>query len=418
MYKPLAIFIGLRYLRAKRRNGFISFISAFTILGLFLGTAVLILVLSVMNGFSREISTRILGAVPHVVMEGRLPLNQADMRTYSDEVSRNYEIVAATAPYVRLEAMLSAHGLNQAVLVNGIDPQAEKPLSIFDDFIVEGGFDNLQPGEFSIILGSILAGKLGVDLGDELIMVIPQLTNSPLGTLPRLRRFTVGGIYALGSELDASIALVHISDAAVMKDLGSAEAAEGIKLKLENVFAAPALRRVLARQYSTYFVASDWSSSYGNLFAAIQLEKRLVGLLLFLIIAVASFNLVSTLVMLVNDKQQDIAILRTMGAKSGTILGIFLANGALSGFIGIGGGVAAGILLSQNVGTIVEFVETQFAVDFLSAETYFIDYLPSHLVWSDVLLVCGASFLLSLAASIYPAWRAANLRPVESLRYE
>lgn len=412
MYKPISLFIGMRYLRAKRRSSFISFISMVTILGLAIGTSVLILVLSVMNGFSREINSRILGAVPHVTMQSRLPL--MDWQEYSSEIKLEYEVEAAV-PFVRLEGMLSANGRAEAALISGIDPVYEKDATIVDDFMQIGDLTDLQPGEFSIVLGNILAASLGVGVGDELVMVIPQITTSPLGTLPRLRRFTVSGLYALGSEIDANVAFVHINDAAAMKKLG--DAVEGIRLNLADVFDAPVVGQLLAREYDGFYV-SDWTATYGNLFASIRLEKRLVGLLLFLIIAVASFNMVSALVMLVNDKKDDIAILRTMGANRGMIIGIFMANGTIAGLVGTGSGVISGVILALYISEIVAFIEQLFVVDFLSADTYFIDFLPSHLLWSDVFLVAAATLTLSSVASIYPALRAGDINPVESLRHE
>ena len=413
MYKPLYLFIGLRYLRAKRRNSFISFISLFTILGLLVGTSILILVLSVMNGFGKEINHRILGAIPHITLESRDPL--VDWEEYASEIKQNYGVEEAV-PFVQLQGMLSSNGRSHAAIVSGIDPNYEKEVTIIDDFMNEGDLSDLQPGEYGIVLGSILAGSLRAGVGDEVILVVPQISVTPVGTLPRLRKFTVTGIYSLGSEIDANLALVHIKDASILKRLGGA--AEGIRLKLEDVFTAPLIGQALAREYGGYFYIRDWTRTYGNLFASIQLEKRLVGLLLFLIIAVASFNIVSTLVMLVNDKERDIAILRTMGASSSTIAAIFMVNGAFSGLFGTLGGAILGIVLSLNISQIVEKIEQSFGVDFLSADTYFIDYLPSHLLASDVLVVCAATLLLSITASIYPARRAARIQPAEALRYE
>lgn len=413
MYKPLYLFIGMRYMRAKRRNSFISFISLFTILGLLIGTSVLILVLSVMNGFAREINTRILGAIPHITMESRFSLDS--WQKYADEVKASYGAQEAV-PFVQLQAMLSSKGHSHAALISGIDPKYEKEITIIDDFMVEGRFDGLQPGEYGIVLGSILAASLQVGVGDDILMVIPQLTITPLGALPRLRKFTVLGIYSLGSEIDGNLALINIEDASIMKRLDGK--AEGISLHLKDVFLAPAIGQVLARDYGKVFYIRDWTRSYGNLFASIQLEKRLVGLLLFLIIAVAGFNIVSTLVMLVNDKERDIAILRTMGASSHTITAIFMVNGAFSGLLGTLGGVILGIVLSLNISRIVEKIESVFQVDFLSADTYFIDYLPAQLLPSDVLIVCSTTLILSITASIYPARRAARIQPAESLRYE
>ncbi len=412
MYKPISLFIGMRYLSAKRRSSFISFISLVTILGLAIGTSVLILVLSVMNGFSREINTRILGAVPHVTMYSHFSL--VEWEEYTDEIKQQYDVMAAV-PFVRLEGMLSANGRAEASLINGIEPIYEKDATIVNDFMESGSLEDLKPGQFTIVLGNILAASLGVKVGDELVMVLPQITTSPLGALPRIRSFTVAGIYGLGSEIDANVAFVHINDAAAMKKIG--DSVEGIRLHLPDVFDAPLVRQLLAEEYDDFYV-SDWTATYGNLFASIRLEKRLVGLLLFLIIAVASFNMVSALVMLVNDKKGDIAILRTMGANRGVIIGIFMANGTIAGLIGTGSGVVTGVILSTYISEIVAYIERVFAVDFLSAETYFIDFLPSQLLLSDVVIVGTATLVLSAIASIYPALRAGDISPMESLKNE
>lgn len=412
MYKPISLFIGMRYLAAKRRSSFISFISLVTILGLAIGTSVLILVLSVMNGFSREINSRILGAVPHVTLYGQLA--SVEWQKYATDIQEQYDVVA-TVPFVRLEGMLSANGRAEASLINGIEPIYEREATIVDDFMESGSLEDLKSGEFSIVLGNILAASLGLQVGDKLVMVLPQITTSPLGALPRIRSFTVVGIYGLGSEIDANVAFIHIKDAAAMKKIG--ETVEGIRLQLPDVFDAPVVRQLLAKEYDDFYV-SDWTATYGNLFASIRLEKRLVGLLLFLIIAVASFNMVSALVMLVNDKKGDIAILRTMGASRGVIVGIFMANGIIAGLIGTGSGVAIGVILSVYISEIVAYIEGLFAVDFLSADTYFIDFLPSQLLLSDVVIVALATLGLSAIASIYPALRAGDISPIESLRHE
>ena len=413
MYRPLSLFIGLRYLRAKRHNHFISFISLVTILGLMLGTAVLILVLSVMNGFNREISDRILGAIPHITMEARGPL--VDWRGLASQLEQQSGI-KTVVPYIQLQGMLMAQGRAQAVLVNGVEPSYERRVSIIDDFMQQGSLDSLLPGEFGLVIGNILAAQLRARVGDNLTLVIPHTTVTPLGTLPRLRKFTVIGIYKLGSELDANLGFIHIRDAAALLRLGNG--IEGLRLQLNDVFQAPAMSFDLAYEYGEDFVVRNWTRSYGNLFASIKLEKRLVGLLLFLIIAVATFNIVSTLVMLVTDKQNDIAILRTMGADTRTIVGVFIVNGAFSGLIGTFCGACLGIVLSLSIGTIATTIENIWGIEFLSADTYFISYLPSQLLISDIVIVSLATFSLSVLASIYPALRAAQIRPAEALRYE
>ena len=378
-----------------------------------IGTAVLILVLSVMNGFNREIGQRILGAIPHLTMEARAPL--IEWRDLAKKLERLPEVDMAV-PYMQLQGMLTVAGRSRPLVVHGIEPAYEKKVSIVADFMRQGRLEDLQRNGFGIILGNLLAAHLHLDVGDDATLVIPYTTTTPIGSLPRLRKFTVTGIYELGSELDANLAFIHLRDAAAMIRFG--EAVEGLRLKLEDVFSAPRLSQQLVVQYGDDFIVRNWTRSYGNLFASIKLEKRLVGLLLFLIIAVAAFNMVSTLVMLVTDKQNDIAILRTMGASTRTILGIFMVNGAFSGFIGTLSGALLGILLSLNIGDIVKVIEGIWDVEFLSADTYFISYLPSQLLLSDILLVCVATFSLSVLASIYPSLRAAQIQPAEALRYE
>ena len=413
MFRPLSLFIGLRYLRAKRRNHFLSFISVVTILGLMLGTAVLILVLSVMNGFNREISERILGAIPHITMEARAPLT--DWQSVAQQLERE-PFVRAAVPYTQLQGMLTARGRSQPLIISGIEPLHEQKVSIVTDFMLEGSLDSLQAGEFGIVLGNLLAVQLRVRVGDSVTLIIPQTIITPLGTLPRLRKLQVMGIYKLGSELDANLAFIHIRDAAALLRLG--DDVQGLRLQLEDVFTAPLLGFDLIDKYGKDFIVRSWTSSYGNLFASIKLEKRMVGLLLFLIIAVAAFNIVSALVMLVTDKQNDIAILRTMGASTGTIVGIFIINGAFSGFIGTLCGVCIGIVLSLSVSPMVETIERIWGIEFLSADTYFISYLPSQLLLSDIVTVSLATLGLSVLASIYPAVRAAQVRPADALRYE
>lgn len=413
MFRPLSVFIGMRYLRAKKRNHFISFVSLVTILGLMIGSAVLILVLSVMNGFHREIGERILGAIPHLTLEARGPL--IEWQRVAAELEQMAEVEVAV-PYVQLQGMLTAGDRARPLIAQGIAPLYEKEVSIIDDFMTEGELEDLRPGEFAIVLGDILAAHLRVGVGDQVILVVPYTTTTPIGSLPRLRRFTVTGIYELGSELDANLAFIHLRDAATLARLG--DGVEGLRLKLDDVFNAPALSRQLVLSYGESFIVRNWTRSYGNLFASIKLEKRLVGLLLFLIIAVAAFNMVSTLVMLVTDKQNDIAILRTMGASTRAIVSIFVVNGAFAGLIGTTSGVLLGILLSLNIGAIVSSIERMWNVEFLSPDTYFISYLPSQLLVSDIVVVAIATFSLSVLASIYPSWRAAQIQPAEALRYE
>ena len=414
MFRPLPLFIGWRYTGAKRRNHFISFISLVSTLGLTLGVAVLILVLSVMNGFDRELRQRILGMVPHATLSGyREPIQQ-----WPELIERLQQQpkVEGVAPYIEAQGMLTNRGRVQGTLVYGIDPDYEQRVSIISNHMIQGELKALQSGEFGIVLGDILSRILGAGVGDKVTLVLPEASISVAGVFPRLKRFTVVGVFKVGAELDASMAYIHLNDAAKIKRIPSG--VEGVRLKFDNLFDAPTEVRQIAKQEIEPLRSSDWTRTHGNLFQAIQLEKKMIGLLLFIIVAVAAFNIVSTLIMVVTDKRADIAILRTMGASSGTIMRTFIVQGGVIGCFGTLVGTALGVLLALTVTDLVAWIEQLFNFQILSAEVYFISYLPSQLKWEDVALICGSSLLISLCATIYPAWRAAQTHPAEALRYE
>ena len=415
MFRPLSLYIGWRYTGAKRRNNFISFISLVSTLGLTLGVAVLILVLSVMNGFDRELRQRILGMVPHATLSGY----QQELRDWPALIDRisKYPKVEGAAPYIEAQGMLTNRGQVQGTLVYGIDPVYEQRVSIIGNHMQQGRIEALKPGEFGIVLGDILSRMLGARVGDKVTLVLPEASISVAGVFPRLKRFTVVGVFKVGAELDASMAYIHLQDAAKIKRIDN-DAVEGIRLKLDNLFDAPAEVRRIAVAEGGQLRASDWTRTHGNLFQAIQLEKKMIGLLLFIIIAVAAFNIVSTLIMVVTDKRSDIAILRTMGVSSATIMRIFIIQGGVIGSFGTLVGTALGILLSLTVTDLIAWMEQLFNFQILSAEVYFISYLPSELRWDDVIVICASSLAISLLATIYPAYRAAQTKPAEALRYE
>ena len=415
MFRPLSLYIGWRYTGAKRRNNFISFISLVSTLGLTLGVAVLILVLSVMNGFDRELRQRILGMVPHATLSGY----QQELRDWPALIDRisKYPKVEGAAPYIEAQGMLTNRGQVQGTLVYGIDPVYEQRVSIIGNHMQQGRIEALKPGEFGIVLGDILSRMLGARVGDKVTLVLPEASISVAGVFPRLKRFTVVGVFKVGAELDASMAYIHLQDAAKIKRIDN-DAVEGIRLKLDNLFDAPAEARRIAVAEGGKLRASDWTRTHGNLFQAIQLEKKMIGLLLFIIIAVAAFNIVSTLIMVVTDKRSDIAILRTMGVSSATIMRIFIIQGGVIGSFGTLVGTALGILLSLTVTDLIAWMEQLFNFQILSAEVYFISYLPSELRWDDVIVICASSLAISLLATIYPAYRAAQTKPAEALRYE
>ncbi len=415
MFTPLSLFVGWRYTRANRSNHFISFISLVSTLGLMLGVAALIVVLSVMNGFDRELKERILGMVP-----------QASINGYDGSLSNWQPIreqllvakgVEGVAPFVQAQGMLTASGRVQPVLVTGIDAALEATVSIAANQMKQGELNSLKAGEYNIVLGELLARFLGANLGDKVNLVLPEASVSVAGIVPRMKRFTVTGIFSVGAELDANLAYVDIADAARLKRIPTGEI-EGLRLKFANLFDAPNTVVSLARQLDARVYTSDWTRTHGNLFQAIQLEKRMIGLLLFLIVFVAAFNIVSTLVMVVTDKQSDIAILRTLGATPGRILRIFMIQGSLIGFIGTLLGALLGVLLALTVSDLVAWIESVFGIQFLSADVYFISYLPSELQMGDLLLIIAVSLGISLLATLYPAWRAARVEPAEALRYE
>ncbi|HHH43310.1 MAG TPA: lipoprotein-releasing ABC transporter permease subunit [Gammaproteobacteria bacterium] len=415
MFRPLALYIGLRYTGAKRRNHFISFISLISIVGIGLGVAALITVLSVMNGFEQELRTRILGMASHASISGyQQPLT--DWQAAADLAMEQPEVIGV-APYVQGEIMLTRGKKVSGALVRGILPEREPEVSTVGEHMRSGKLDDLQPGEYRIILGAELAYSLGARPGDQVTMVTPQANFSPAGVLPRLRRFRVSGIFDVGMyEYDRGVALVHLADAARLFQMN--DAVTGIRLRLDDLFRAPQVAHELAGRLGSGLKVEDWTRQHANFFRAVQTEKRVMFVILTLIVAVAAFNIVSTLVMVVTDKRADIAILRTLGATPGTILRIFIVQGALIGLLGTALGVFGGVALALNVETIVPAIENAFHVQFMPADVYYISELPSKLNWPDVWQIGLVAFLLSLLATLYPAWRASRTQPAEALRYE
>ncbi|PRY66096.1 lipoprotein-releasing system permease protein [Vreelandella songnenensis] len=413
MLDRLPFLVGLRYVRAKRRNHFISFISLTSMLGLMLGVAVLILVLSVMNGFDHELRTRILGMVPHTKIESTEGL--VEWEALADRLIQRERVIGA-APYVEQQGMFSAAGRNQGAMVNGINPDWEDQVSIIGKHMRQGSLDDLVPGGWNVVLGSMLARQLGVGVGDYVTLLVPEASITPAGVFPRLKRFTVSGIFSVGADLDANLAYANIEDMQTLARLG--EAVGGLRLELSDLFIAGSETQDIVNELGPGYRGTDWTSSHGNLFQAIQMEKRMIALLLTVIIAVAAFNIVSTLVMVVTDKRADIAILRTIGATPRSIMGIFIVQGLAIGLIGIAIGVAVGILLALTVSDLIGWFEATFGIQFLDAGVYFISDLPSQLQWDDVRNIVLAAFGLTFLSTLYPAWRAARVQPADVLRYE
>jgi lipoprotein-releasing system permease protein len=413
MKKSLPLLIGFRYLSAKRRNHFISFISASSMVGMTLGVAVLILVLSVMNGFDRELRERILGMIPHGIIYERGGVQ--DWHKLAEEVEKFPGVVAA-APLTRLQGMMAYQGRVQGAMVTGIDPDAERRVSILPDHMVEGELSSLTASGFNVVLGEILARRLNLTIGDKVTLMLPEATLSPAGILPRIKRLTVSGIFSVGAELDANLAVIHLADARKLARL--AGEAQALRIKTEDLFIAPKLVWQLVSEVDGVYSGSDWTRTHGNLFQAIKMEKTMIGLLLLIIVAVAAFNIIATLVMVVTDKQADIAILRTMGATPRTILQIFMVQGLAIGVVGVALGTVLGIIGALTVSDIIAWIEKVSGVQFLNGDVYFISYLPSQLLWSDVAMITSSALVLSFLATIYPAVRASKIQPAEALRYE
>ena len=415
MFKPLTLYIGLRYTRAKRRTQFISFITLTSVLGIALGVTALITVLSVMNGFEAELRERILGMTSHTTITGRN--GKLENWQQLDQTVKALPHVQGAAPFVRGQVMINAGRRVSGTLLRGVLPEFEPRVSEVGSKMQSGELGELIPGKFRIILGAELAKYLGVVPGDKVTVISPQINSTPAGILPRLRRFTVAGIFRVGMyEYDRNMALIHIDDAAKLFRLG--DGVSGLRLKLDDLFNAPEISRALMFKLRNKYHVSDWTRSHSNFFQAIKTEKRVMFIILLLIVAVAAFNIVSTLVMVVTDKRGDIAILRTQGLSPRAVMGIFIILGAIIGVIGTVVGTVGGVLLALNVETIVPAIEAFFSVQFLAADVYYISDLPSKLNWSDVYQIAILAFVLSLLATLYPAWQASRINPAEVLRYE
>jgi len=415
MYKPFALFVGLRYTRAKRRNHFISFISLSSMLGIALGVTALITVLSVMNGFEKEVRERMLDTISHLTIsdfEGRIRNWKQVMAT-----AEKHPKVVAAAPYIQAEGMLIFAGNVNGTLIRGVLPKIEARVSKIADRMVEGKWDSVRPGKFNILLGYDLARLIGAGVGDKVTLVTPSVNVTPAGVAPRMKRFTVTGIFQVGHNIyDSSLGIIHMDDAARL--LRMKGRATGVRVQVEDLFEAPWIRKQLQSDELAAYWVRDWSSYHSNWFRAVKIEKRMIFLLLLLIIAVAAFNIVSTLVMVVTDKESDIAILRTLGASPRTIMQIFMVQGTVIGTVGTLLGTLGGVGLALNLDVVVPFIERLFGFHILDPSVYYISQIPSDLHWSDVWTICSISFLLGVGSTIYPARRASQTQPAQALRYE
>ena len=415
MFTPYELCVGLRYTRARRRNHFISFISLTSMIGIALGATALITVISVMNGFERELRERILGVASHATISGfDRPLE--DWESLAAQAEAHPEVVGA-APFVESQGMLLHAGQVRGVLIRGVSPAREPRVSEVGRFLIEGRLESLAPGEFNVLVGRDLALRLGATAGTRVTLVAPQARITPAGVLPRMRRFTVTGIFEAGhAQYDSSLAVIHIEDAQRVFRLG--RGVSGLRVKLTDMFDAPRVSRELARAFGGQYWLRDWTQHHANFFRALKIEKTVMFVILTLIVAVAAFNLVSTLIMVVTDKESDIAILRTLGASQSSILSIFVVQGTAIGIAGTLAGVAGGVALATHVETLVPAIESFFGVKFLSPDVYYISAVPSDMRWRDVAAVGGVAFVMSVLATLYPAWRASRVQPVEALRHE
>ncbi|HET6603924.1 MAG TPA: lipoprotein-releasing ABC transporter permease subunit [Xanthomonadaceae bacterium] len=414
MMRPLSLWIGLRYTRAKRRTQFISFISMVSMLGIAIGVTALITVISVMNGFEQELRARILGMVAHATIATPSG-NTRDWERVVEVASGDPRVLGA-APYVEREAMMQG-GRNQGALLRGVLPEQEPAVSELGEKMKVGSLDTLQPGEFNILLGRELALWLGADVGDPVTVMVPEWRTSPVGALPRVKRFTVSGIFEAGmQEYDLQLAVVHMGDAQRLLQMG--DAVSGVRLRLTDMFDAWNVAADLADDLGGAYRIRDWSRDHANFFRAVRLEKTVMFVILSLIIAVAAFNLVSSLVMLVTDKQADIAILRTLGMSPGTVMRVFVVQGTLIGVVGIALGALGGVLLTHNLDLVVAALESTLGFELMPKDVYYVTGVPTALEASDVWTIVMVAFVLCMLATLYPAWRAARTDPAAALRYE
>ncbi len=413
---PFAFFVGLRYTRAKRRNHFISFMSFTSMAGIALGVMVLITVLSVMNGFDDEVKNRIFGMARQITISNFVG-NLTQWPSIQRALKNNPEVLES-APFILQQGLLTNRGQVSPVAIFGVDPKQEAKVSILTQKIVEGNFNRLTPGSFGVALGQKLADNLGLSLGDKVNVVTPTVNFTPAGLMPRFKRFTIVAIFKVGNgfDFDSSLAYINLHDAQVFFQMD--DSVSGVRLKIKNLYNAPALSAQISHELGDNYLISNWTREFGPFFSAIKMEKSMMFLVLLLIIAIAAFNLVSSLVMVVNDKRADIAILRTLGASRKTILRIFIIQGSLIGFSGTLIGVVGGIILAHNVTGVVNFIQDVFHVQLISQGVYYLDFLPSKIDWFDVLKICIAALGMSFLATIYPAWNASRTEPAAALRYE
>lgn len=416
MFRPFPLFIGLRYTRAKRRNHFVSFISLISILGIALGITVLITVLSVINGFNYEIQHRIFNLAQQVTVSSFIG-SLDNWKNLSQQVSK-YPDVVSVAPYVNGQGMLVNAGKTDPVFVKGVDPPEEAKVSPISAKVVQGSFSALQPGSFGIVMGQALADSLGLHMGDQVTLFTPQAATVSVGITPHFERFTVVGLFNVGGGfgLDKGVAFINMQDAQALYKMGNT--VSGLRLKVTGLYVAPKVAAALQNGLRQRYMISNWTQDYGDYFKMIKMQKTIMFFILILIVAVAVFNLVSSLVMIVTDKQPEIAILRTLGATPRTIMLTFMVQGCIVGLVGTLLGIVGGVTLALNAPRLVSYIQQIFHVQFISSSVYLVNYLPSRLEWLDVVRISLIALLMCVIATLYPAWTAAKTQPAEALRYE
>lgn len=413
MLNSLPWYIGLRYIRAKRRNGFIAFVSLFAFIGMALGVFALIVVLSVMNGFDAELKKRILRVVPHGFITTDTPLK--DWQSLAERISGEQHLLAS-APFIEGRALLSYGSGVRGVELQGVLPELESGVSEVSQYFVAGDMTALEPGEYGIVLGSIVARALGVSTGDRVMVTLPLVSVSPAGVFPRVKRFRVVGVFEVGAQVDQTLAMIHLRDA--QKLFRMPGAVQGLRLKFDDIYIAPSLMQRMGSSIGSDVVVKDWSQTQGSLFQAVKMEKTVVGLLLSIIIAVAAFNIVTSLIMMVAEKRSDIAVLRTLGLPRSGIVQIFMVQGSVMGCAGVVFGAVAGVLGANFLSEIMAWFESALNFQVFDADVYFVTHLPSVWRLDDTLVVCGFACVLSVLATIYPAYRASLIAPAEALRYD
>jgi lipoprotein-releasing system permease protein len=415
MFHPLPVYIGLRYVRTRRRGFFVSFISWVSMLGVCLGVAALIVILSVMNGFEGELRGRLLNLSSHATLAGSA--EQLSHWQVLSEQARKVPGVIGVAPYVELQGMVGRNGTLTGAKLRGVLPEQEAQVSDVDAHMVTGTLNTLQAGKQSILIGSGLAWQLQAQVGDEVTVLIPETVAGTTELRPRLQSFTVGGIFEFGAqEQHSSLALIHMTDAAALA--GSNGAPSGLRLKFTDIFAAPELVKQINKMLGGGFVTTDWTQENASYFRAVRIEKTMMSVMLMLIVAIAAFNIVAALVMVVNEKRTDIAILRTVGLTPNQVIAVFITQGLLIGWVGILAGLVLGLSLAFNVGSIVPWIEQTFGVHFFDPTVYYITQIPSEVNGSQVFWVALIALVLTALATIYPARRGARIEPAEALRYE